>query len=194
MNFKNLESGKAIHLVKKPDATDRAQPRTPYDRPTTQSNEDTLQRRAQSGRTVTRLHNCRVLQRNFHECVSAAQLGKDPEARDRHNDVLVQTPDEPHLEDLGFLTKEMSETMLTWSMQLTRLGEQLVRDEPLPDRNADVYQVHRRLIQNNMDAARYLSPQLQNFSQFIVPLGEQRPRRLSVVAPQTAGAPRAAPR
>ena len=44
--------------------------------------------------------------------------------------------------------------MLTWSIQLHRLADQLIRDEALPDRNSDVYQRHRRLIQNNMDAAR----------------------------------------
>ena len=49
----------------------------------------------------------------------------------------------------------MAYTMLTWSIQLHRLADQLIRDEPLPNRNSDVYQRHRRLIQNNMDAARY---------------------------------------
>ena len=48
----------------------------------------------------------------------------------------------------------MAYTMLTWSIQLHRLADQLIRDEALPDRNSDVYQRHRRLIQNNMDAAR----------------------------------------
>ena len=51
----------------------------------------------------------------------------------------------------------MAYTMLTWSIQLHRLADQLIRDEALPDRNSDVYQRHRRLIQNNMDAARYSS-------------------------------------
>jgi len=50
--------------------------------------------------------------------------------------------------------------MLTWSMQLHRLADQLIKDEPLPDRNSEAYQRDRRLIQNNMDASRYLSPQL----------------------------------
>ena len=50
--------------------------------------------------------------------------------------------------------REMAYTMLTWSIQLHRLADQLIRDEPLLNRNSDVYQRHRRLIQNNMDAAR----------------------------------------
>ena len=49
---------------------------------------------------------------------------------------------------------DMAYTMLTWSIQLHRLADQLIRDEALPDRNSEIYQRHRRLIQNNMDAAR----------------------------------------
>ena len=51
----------------------------------------------------------------------------------------------------------MAYSMLTWSIQLQRLADQLIRDEPLPDRTAEIYQRHRRLIQNNMDAARYIN-------------------------------------
>ena len=72
--------------------------------------------------------------------------------------------------------------MLIWSHQLTRLGEQLIRDQHLGEHTSAEYQQHRRIIQNNMDAARYLSPQLQYFCQFIIPLGESRPRRLAVIA------------
>jgi hypothetical protein len=77
--------------------------------------------------------------------------------------------------------------MLTWSHQITRLAEQLRADEELPDRNSQVYEEHRRVIQNNMDAARYLGPQLQNFSQFVLPIGSQTPRRLGVIQPPRQG-------
>ena len=52
------------------------------------------------------------------------------------------------------IKSDMAYTMLTWSIQLHRLADQLIRDEALPDRNSEIYQRHRRLIQNNMDAAR----------------------------------------
>ena len=42
-------------------------------------------------------------------------------------------------------------------MQLHRLADQLIKDEPLPDRSSENYKKSRRLIQNNMDASRYLS-------------------------------------
>ena len=38
------------------------------------SSEDNLLDRAQSSLTHQRLHNCRVLQRNFKACVEAAQV------------------------------------------------------------------------------------------------------------------------
>jgi len=98
---------------------------------------------------------------------------------------ILQLCMEPHLTDLGYTTREMSESLLVWSHQLTRLGNQLVRDQNLDDRNSMEYQRHRRNIQNNMDAAKYLSSELQNFCTFMVPLNESRPRRLGVITPQT---------
>ena len=56
----------------------------------------------------------------------------------------------------------MTNSLLVWSSQLERLGKLLVEDRRLPDRECEDYGYHRRLIQNNMDAARYLSPQLRN--------------------------------
>ena len=91
------------------------------------------------------------------------------------------TSDIPHLQDLGYFTKEMSETMLTWVMQLQRLGKQLIEDKELPDVRSESYETCRRLIQNNMDAARYLGPQFQNYSGFICHLASSRPRKLSVI-------------
>ena len=72
---------------------------------------------------------------------------------------------------------------------MERLGKLLVQDRRLPDRECEDYGTHRRLIQNNMDAARYLSPQLRNFSEFIIPVAEERPRRLGVIQPRVAASP-----
>ena len=100
--------------------------------------------------------------------------------RTRYNEPISETSEFPHVRDLGLFTRnvlklshwltnqnqpnfntkmhsvksDMAYTMLTWSIQLHRLADQLIRDEALPDRNSDIYQRHRRLIQNNMDAAR----------------------------------------
>ena len=44
---------------------------------------------------------------------------------------------------------------------MTRNIDDLIRDITLPSRGCSDFQRQRRLIQNTMDAARYLSPQLQ---------------------------------
>jgi len=175
----NLSAGQTFHLTKKEPPT------KPLDLTGTRSaaTEDTSFERAQSRRAFTRLNNCRVLHHNFNACVDASQINLDPTERVRHNEPPTPTADEPSVRDLGRFTQEMSNSMLTWSMQLHRLADQLIKDEPLPDRNSEKYAKHRRLIQNNMDASRYLSPQLQNFSKFVIPLGEPPPRRLAVVNP-----------
>ena len=172
----NLSPGQTVHLTKKEP------PSKPLDLTATCSPpEDNSFERAQTSRAFTRLNNCRVLHRNFNACVDASQINLDPTQRVRHNEPSTPTVPEPSVRDLGRFTQEMSNSMLTWSMQLHRLADQLIKDEPLPDRNSDKYAKHRRLIQNNMDASRYLSPQLQNFSKFVIPLGEPPPRRLAVV-------------
>ena len=75
----------------------------------------------------------------------------------------------------------MANSLRTWSFQLHRLSDQLIRDEALPDKSSKEYELSRRLIQNNMDASRYMSPELQNFCQFVIPLGDVPPRGLAVM-------------
>jgi len=129
-----------------------------------------------------RLNNCRILQRNFEACVDAAQTSKDPAHRERFNEAETPTPSSPTSRDFGYLVRDMANSLRTWSFQLHRLSDQLIRDESLPDPNSKEYQKARRLIQNNMDASRYMSPELQNFCQFVIPLGDEPPRGLAVLA------------
>jgi len=173
--IQNIADGCSLHLVNRgpidlqrptvqpsrheASTQNRFQPYAPA-RPTTTNpagtgEYDTLQERAQSSLAHQRLHNCRVLQRNFNACVDAAQTNLDPSMRTRYNEPISETSEFPHVRDLGLFTRDMAYTMLTWSIQLHRLADQLIRDEALPDRNSEIYQRHRRLIQNNMDAARY---------------------------------------
>ena len=66
---------------------------------------DTLQERAQSSLAHQRLHNCRVLQRNFNACVDAAQTNLDPSMRTRYNEPISETSEFPHVRDLGLFTR-----------------------------------------------------------------------------------------
>ena len=60
------------------------------------------------------------------------------------------------------------------------LGD-LVRDQALGGRTDSEFQRQRRQIQNAMDAARYLSPQLQTFCNFIIPLGSSPRKGLRII-------------
>ena len=71
---------------------------------------DTLQERAQSSLAHQRLHNCRVLQRNFNACVDAAQTNLDPSMRTRYNEPISETSEFPHVRDLGLFTRNVFET------------------------------------------------------------------------------------
>jgi len=179
-----LESGKTIIVT----TVDPSQANPTNNQAPSQ---DSLQQRANNTRAMNRLTNCRLLQKNFDECIRQAQLDLEPSSRVRHNTLETHTPEAPKLTDLGYLTRDMTNSLLVWSSQLERLGKLLVEDRRLPDRECEDYGYHRRLIQNNMDAARYLSPQLRNYADFIIPLAEERPRRLGVITPRpdTTGRP-----
>jgi len=127
-----------------------------------------------------KLNLTRTLQRNFKTCVKAAQKNIDPSQRMRYEEPETPTPSDPKVSDLGELTQEMAETMLLYSHQLHEFGTQLVQDKNL-NRNSQEYQIARRRIQNNMDAARYVSPELSNFAKFQIPLQRQSPRSLNVL-------------
>ena len=64
----------------------------------------------------------RILQRNFETCVDAAQSGQDPASRIRHNETNGITPDVPDSRDLGYLVREMANTVQSYSFQMAKLS------------------------------------------------------------------------
>ena len=58
---------------------------------------------------------------------------KDPEQRERFNDPESPTPANPTARDFGYLVRDMANSLRTWSFQLHRLSDQLIRDEALPE-------------------------------------------------------------
>jgi len=169
--IQNLANNSTVTLLKVQNIEVRNGPP-----PTQQSTNDD-----QTDAVRSRLNNCRILQRNFESCVDAAQTSKEPCERARYNEAATPTPLQPSARDFGYLVKDMANSLRTWSFQLHRLSDQLIRDEPLPDKNAPEYETARRLIQNNMDASRYMSPELQHFCQFVIPLGDEPPRGLATM-------------
>jgi len=131
--------------------------------------------------TRERFNTCRTLQRNFEACCEAAKCSQEPADRMRHNEPHGVSPWEPDCRDLGYLTRDMAKSIECFSMELARLSDELIRDASYPDRSAQDYHKCRRLIQNLTDGARYLSPQLHNFSSFVIPLQNPPRRVLSIV-------------
>ena len=64
---------------------------------------------------------------------------------------------------------------------LRELQQFLEEDRRLASRDTDEYAQARSLIQNAMDATRFLSQITSSFAQLIVPLGETPPRNLNII-------------
>ena len=66
----------------------------------------------------------RILQRNFQACVEAAQRNLSPSDRVRHNEANGITPNVPDSRDLGYLVREMANTVQAYSFQMSQLSGQ----------------------------------------------------------------------
>ena len=60
--------------------------------------------------------------------------------------------------------------------------DELIRDPQYSSIKSTEFEETRRKIQNLFDAARYLSPQLDNFCNYVIPLGSPPRRILSTVS------------
>ena len=117
---------------------------------------------------------------------------KEPAERARHNEPDGATPKEPDCRDLGYLVRDMAKSIQSLSMEMARLSgffnqgflshhnlwtikidlDVLIHDDVYSEKTAAEYYKVKKLIQNVMDSTRYLSPELQIFSSFIVPIQE----------------------
>ena len=75
----------------------------------------------------------------------------------------------------------MANSLTMWAVQLHQLSEQLIRDKQVSGLESEEFIRDRRLIQNSMDAARYMGQELLTFSQLVIPLQEKPPRKLTVI-------------
>ena len=115
------------------------------------------------------LQNCNILHRNLKACISASASSQNPADRIRHNDPYLPTPVRPTRKHLGYHTKNLAKTVRNMAIELNTLSDLLIRD---PDMSLESRERARRLVQNNMDAARYMYPYLKNFTKISVPLGQ----------------------
>ena len=115
--------------------------------------------------------------------MNASVSEMDPASRIRHNHPVSAAPANPGAVDLGNHVIDLAGTIRQWALELNRLSDVMIRDVDVTN-DADARENLRRLIQNNMDAARYLHPYLQNLTQFCIPLNVAPPRRLIVSEPR----------
>ena len=128
-------------------------------------------------RVRNRFNNCLILHRNFAACVDASIQGTNPPDRIRFNDPVEHSPDQPTAVDLGQHVRQLSQTVYKWALELNRLSNRLLIDGEVAEDTAEK-ETFRRLVQNNMDAARYFHPHLLNLTKFQIPLNMDAPRQL----------------
>lgn len=130
---------------------------------------------------ATKIRNLSIFQRNFKECVKASKRRIDPNDRIRFNDPAREPPPNPVVSDLGDPFDDIGNALLEWSEQLHKTADVLVADPRYGD-NVDELNRHRRLIDNNMQAARYLTPVIKHLTNFIIPIDRtaDNPRRFRV--------------
>ncbi|CBY18839.1 unnamed protein product [Oikopleura dioica] len=130
-----------------------------------------------------RLRHISIFHRNFRAALVQGVNNARPEDRPRFNDPERMTPVTPQAKDLGQTVRLLADDIRTFGLELIRLGAEFHRD---PNFNGDdeAKENFRRLIQNNMDAARYLHPLLTNLTNITIPLPHDPPRYLSVYHPR----------
>ena len=127
-----------------------------------------------------KLVNCKIFHRNFKSCIDASVRNINPSDRIRHNNPETRTSNVPMVSEAGEHFLEMAKSVQEYALQLNKLSNFLIVDPVL---DAEKRENARRMVQNNMDAARYLYPYLQNFSTFVIPLSHSSPRQLMVDEP-----------
>ncbi|CAG5109758.1 Oidioi.mRNA.OKI2018_I69.chr2.g4252.t1.cds [Oikopleura dioica] len=113
----------------------------------------------------------RCLHRNFAASVENGAKGADPAERARFlGNEINEERELPSAEDLGEFIKEMAMSVRQYSDLLARLSDSLKSDEKIAAKGNDEYRDFRRLLQNSIDSAKFLSPELEIISKFVIPL------------------------
>ncbi|CAG5105852.1 Oidioi.mRNA.OKI2018_I69.chr1.g2512.t1.cds [Oikopleura dioica] len=139
--------------------------------------------RQQLSQAGNRLRHIAIFHRNFRAALVQCVNNARPEDRPRYNDPERMTPATPQARDLGHTVRLLADDIRTFGLELIRLGAEFHRDPNFmgDDEGREKF---RRLIQNNMDAARYLHPLLTNLTNITIPLPHDPPRYLSVYQPR----------
>ena len=118
--------------------------------------------------------------RNIKACVENSALDAEPLNRPRYNEPEGQVAAQPSVVELGEKLIEFGQVIRKWAVEMSKLSDFLIRD---PEMTMEEREYVRRLIQNNMDTARYTSPALTNLYSLSIPLLAPPPRQLQVTQP-----------
>ena len=127
-----------------------------------------------------RIRNIEILLRNIKACVENSALDAEPGQRRRYNEPENVVLNQPSVVQLGNNLIEFGQLMRKWAIELSKLSDLLIRDPEITVADRDYL---RRLVQNNMDTARYTSPALMNIYSLSIPLLAPPPRNLTVTQP-----------
>ena len=175
-----LQSGQVLYVV--PNA-----PLPPINPQRSSTADNRSNRRLQPyrvNRAQTRLYNCDVLHKNIVACINASATAMNPVERTRFNEPAEPTPTDPTAIDFGNHVMKFATAMRDWAVELNKMSDLLIRD---PELTGSDQEYARRLIQNNIDTARYTQPYLQNFTKFCIPLNFQGTRQLMVTDGNSRG-------
>ena len=136
----------------------------------------------QPSEAFAKFNNMMILYRNIVACVTSSVSEGNPSNRIRYNDSDQAISPRPSGIELGRHIIELSKTVKTWAVELHKLSDLLIRDPNLDGQDAK--ELARRLIQNNMDTARYFVPYLQNLQTLAIPLNAPPKRYLAVAQPR----------
>jgi len=125
-----------------------------------------------------------ILLRNVEACLSNANHKRESNRRVRFNYPTRQTEKKLFAKDLGLFTLELADIVRNLGLALSELSNLFVRDPPLVQ-GTEQYTQAKLMIQNVMDAHRYLAPTCVNMARLVIPLdhhpSDDNPRPLHIL-------------
>ena len=117
-----------------------------------------------------KVENLGILHRNVKECVKCAQMGTEPRHRERFNNTDFEVPIFPTANHLADLLEESSQTFGQFAKELNNLSSVLKATDEGARNSQEIFDEHRKIVQNNIDGLRYSAHMFQNLTKICVPV------------------------
>lgn len=132
-----------------------------------QEDDNMLERGQVTSLLSEKVNSINILLRNAQECLLYATTDGDFNQRRTFEEQRGGVVERPSLPDLGQVCEDLGEVFMKWSHQLHRASNILI-DEPRyasSNESDPKFVEHRKIIQNNIDVAKYMGPCVKNLSQ-----------------------------